>query len=327
MSRASATDETVTPVVERAAATVAPRQRWRDWFKQQAQLTRRPRLESAWASQCGSSHARNQDAVCSAAPLFAVADGVGGGAAGEVASSELLAWCRTIDAPTWRNPTRLAAQLAQADTALAQTLAQLNLGGPSATTFVAAWLAPSGKGHIAHVGDSRVLRLQPQTPAWRVTRLTEDHTYASLGETPPPGGHRGDPARMVGVGAMGEPGLAPVRLDEGDWLLLCSDGLHRFVSEPSLARMCQQATQLHAQPLPLPALQPTLALPPLQPSPLAVVAQAMVQAALQGGSADDVSVLLVRCNPRWGARWPFWWTAAAALLTLVSWLVWPWFMP
>lgn len=265
------------------------------WLRQQWRLARRPRIESGWASLCGAGHAHNQDAVLAAAPLFAVADGVGGGSAGELASSQLLAWCREIPRSAWRRPETLAARLHQADAALADTLQRLNPGKRSATTFAGAWLGANGRGCIAHVGDSRILRLRPRRGEWDCSALTVDQTYANLGEPPPAGGQPDDPARMVGVGAAGEPAVARLRLRENDWLLLCSDGLHRVVPMPLLASLCRRAAG----------------------SSLQLLAGQLAQTALARGSRDDISVLLVRRNPVAGARAPFWLAAALAVAAAV----------
>ena len=287
-------DDAITPLVRRRispAARLGPA----DWLRRQWLLARQPRIECGWASVCGAGHERNQDAVLAAAPLFAVADGVGGGSAGELASSEMLAWCRMIEPADWRSPKALAAKLRESDAALAGALERLNPGGRSATTFAGAWLRGNGHGVVAHVGDSRVLQLRPRPGAWRMTRLTTDQTYAYLDEVPPEGGRPDDPARMIGVGAIGEPPVERLRLRESDWLLLCSDGLHRFVPEPTLAALCQRAAA----------------------TPLHDLAQQLAQAAVQAGSRDDISVLLVRLNPLGGARVPFWLGLAASTIAAV----------
>ena len=245
---------------------------------------------------CGAGHERNQDAVLAAAPLFAVADGVGGGSAGELASSQMLAWCRAIQPADWRRPEALAAKLRESDAALASALERLSPGGRSATTFAGAWLRSSGHGVVAHVGDSRVLQLRPQPGAWRSTWLTVDQTYANLGELPPEGGRPDDPARMVGVGAIGDPPVARIRLRENDWLLLCSDGLYRFVAERTLAAMCQRAAA----------------------APLHDLAQQLAEAAGRAGSRDDISVVLVRRNPLGGARIPFWLALVASVIAALA---------
>ena len=299
MTFGPAPDDAATPLVRRGAADDDTPAGPLAWLRGQWRLMQRPRLESGWASACGTGHARNQDAVLAAAPLFAVADGVGGGSAGELASSELLAWCRALAPADWRSAEALATRLRDADAALATTLESLSPGGRSATTFAGAWLRPDGRGLVAHVGDSRVLQVQPQRGAWRVTRLTQDQTYANLGEAPPEGGRPDDPARMVGVGAIGEPPVAPFRLRENDWLVLCTDGLHRFVPEATLAAACRRGAG----------------------APPEAVARRLVAAAARAGSRDDISVLLLRRNPRAGARAAFWWALAAVLAGAGAWLV------
>ena len=282
-----------TPIVGRSASGD-----WADRLRQRlsAEWTRlrRPITEAAFASLRGHGHSRNQDSVLAAAPLYAVADGVGGGKAGELASTQMLDWCRRIGPEIWRHPQRLAQHLIGADLALAASLRALNTGGPSATTFAGAWLARNGRGHLAHVGDVRILGLRPDRHGVRVSALTQDQTYAAMGEAAPPGGNAGDPARMVGVGAIGQPPVQAVALREGQMLLLCSDGFHRFVSPETLAGHVGQALR--------------------HDWPLARLAQRLAQLAQDEGSHDDVSVLLVRRNPRWGVRRGLWWTLAAALV-------------
>ena len=268
--------------------------RFGHWWGTELAELRRPGIEGAWCSLRGVGHSRNQDAVLAAAPLFAVADGVGGGKAGELASSQMLAWCRQIRPAIWRHPDRLAKHLRGADVALAASLQALSPGGPSATTFAGAWLGGNGRGHLAHVGDVRILGLRSDRHGVCVSALTQDQTYAALGEAAPPGGHAGDPARMIGVGVIGQPPVQAVALREGQMLLLCSDGFHRFVSPETLAGHVAQARRLHW--------------------PLERLAQTLAQLAQDSGSHDDVSVLLVRRNPRWGVRQGLWWALAAALM-------------
>lgn len=285
-------DDAITPLLRRPI-TATPAFVPGEWLRRQWRLICRPRIESGWVSVCGVNHARNQDAVLAAPPLFAVADGVGGGRAGELASSQMLAWCSDIPPGAWRRPEDLATALRLADGAVADALQRLNPGGRSATTFAGAWLGRDGRGCIAHVGDSRILQLRPSRGVWEIDQLTADQTYANLGEDPPRGGQPDDPARMIGIGAMGEPCVARLRMRENDWLLLCSDGLHRYVPAPILASMCQRdaSAELHA------------------------LAQRLVTAAQVHGSRDDISVVLVRRNPRAGVRAPFW-VALAAVLAL-----------
>ncbi len=261
-----------------------------------------PRLESVWISECGTSHSHNQDSVFASAPFFAVADGVGGGTAGELASSQMLAWCRTIPSQTWQDAESLAIWLKQADEALAQSLKSLNTKGESATTFAGVWLSKNGHGHIAHVGDARILLIHPRDRSWTIEQLTRDQTYAEMGESPPLGGNSDDPARMVGVGAIGQPPVGKIQLQEHDILLICSDGFHRFVL-PKVIRSCFKQGALHHL-------------------PLSKIASKLVSLAKQAGSYDDISVLLVRCNPYFGARKIFWWFLFVVISTMFAAYLW-----
>jgi len=75
---------------------------------------------------------------------------------------------------------------------------------------------------------------------------------------------------MVGTGCMGEPEIAPLQLEDGQILLLCSDGLHRGIS-------CQVAAGI---------LNSTVG--------LSETAFQLARAARAGGSQDDISVLLLQ---------------------------------
>ncbi len=287
-------DEGRTPLQSVRTANPQPWDRALGWLRLQWQLLKSPRIESGWSSVCGYSHSRNQDAVFALAPFFAVADGVGGGSAGELASSQMLAWCRTIPRSAWQDSESLSQWIRQADDVLARSLQAVNPEGGSATTFAGLWLSPNGRGYIAHVGDSRVLLLRPTQNDWKVEQLTRDQTYGEMGEEPPIGGSPNDPARMAGVGAIGVPPVARIHLEEGDCLLLCSDGFHRFVQPEKIAAVCIQCNRTHQS--------------------LHYLATQLASTAQASGSHDDVSVLLVRYNPRFGVRQRYWMALLATLL-------------
>ena len=256
-----------------------------------------PLLESAWVSLRGTGHDRNQDAVLVAQPVFAVADGVGGGSAGELASSKLLEYCRSISPDIWHSPELLSRSLVEADEVLLHHL-RAHTKDPSATTFAGAWLDRAGRGLIAHVGDARIIRLIPRHGHCEVRALTQDQTYDNMGEVPPPGVKAGDPARMLGVGAVGVPPVQKLSLHEGELLLLCTDGLHRFINESELAELCHSALRKRES--------------------LASLARALAQAARLAGSHDDISILILRRNPWLHVRWPFWFAVAATVVVWCS---------
>jgi serine/threonine protein phosphatase PrpC len=107
-----------------------------------------------------------------------------------------------------------------------------------------------------------------------------DQTYENSQELPPPGGSPDDPCRMLGTGAAGEPGHYDFQMREDDLLLLCTDGLHRFVPETVIHRIINNGAQSGR-------------------SVREIVAE-LVGKAQQAGSYDDITVLLLhRKRPRW----------------------------
>ena len=68
--------------------------------------------------------------------------------------------------------------------------------------------------------------------------LTRDDTYRRLSEEPPPGGSLDDPARMIGNGAVSAPNIERVDLAFDEMLVLCSDGVHKYVDAVKSAGCC-----------------------------------------------------------------------------------------
>lgn len=239
--------------------------------------------ELAWAQTIGLNHPSiSEDAVghlfpqpaCAGGAVnLAVTDGVGSGARPEVAANALTAHCLQLPDTTQGNPTAIANWVAAADTVVAQALAAVH-HRPGAAMLAAAWLAQDGTGHLVRVGDTRAYRFDAHTCV--LEPLTQDQTYAHMGETPPPGGHRDDPARMVGSGCMGTPEVQPISLAPYHTLLLCTDGLARGADAATLAAILGAATQAEG---------------------LDATARDLCLAALQGGSQDDITVLLARRVP------------------------------
>jgi PPM family protein phosphatase len=257
------------------------------------------RLEMAAASVRGRRRAINEDwhsTFNGSAPLFVVADGVGGGAMAARASRELvrrlhdrLDGCR-IDAGT------ISDALLSADREVGRSIAKQTDASGAATVALCA-----GKGLllsrwlVAWVGDCRVYRIgaAADEPA---QLLTFDDTYRHLSEPPPLGASRDDPARMVGNGAVSTPNVEQVALRRGEMLAICSDGVHKYVAAHDLSSVLQD------------------------PAPLARRCDRLLALARARGSSDDATVLVVRREPR---RARFAWFAAggvclaALLLTLL----------
>lgn len=243
----------------------------------------------AWAQCTGAGHLHCEDSIrhrlypatptrpgvapaaSRAAIAVAVADVVGGGARGDVASRALAEHCSThLPAALVPDPDGLMAWLGLSEARVQQALRRVTFG-EGASTLVAAWLGGDGAGLLHHVGDARAYLLSPGAA---VLALTTDHTYFNLGLPPPNPGRQNDPARMVGTNAMGEPVLVPLQLAPGETLLLCSDGLHRHITPAAMANALANADQTLVQ-----------------------QAEQLVQQALAGGSRDDISVLLLQVDP------------------------------
>ena len=266
---------------------------WSGWVARQ---TWRGGLFSAFASATGTAHALNEDCCLHSPaadrPVFcAVADGVGGGAHGEVASHALVQHCAAAAPEVYRDPVRLADWLKQGDAVVRAAIARRS-EQRGASTLVAAWFLSSGRVHLSNIGDCRAYHLRPGGfgQGWHIRQLTQDQTYASQNRNPPQGGSPLDPACMAGVGAVGEPPVLRLRLAEHECLLLCSDGLHKFVEDADMARLV--GLGLH------------------EGMGLQTLCQRLVEAAQRNGSYDDISALLVQRRPCWAwlraIGWHYW---------------------
>ncbi len=240
----------------------------------------------AWAQLIGVHHpSLNEDCVAhrmtaltpdGCALSLAVADGVGGGARGDVASSALAAHCTQAPRALLGDAEGLTGWMRKAEGEVQLKLREVSFS-PGAATLAAAWLMPDGTGHLMRVGDARAYRYgntghgaTPDLPS--LIPLTTDQTFASVQETPPEGGRQDDPARMIGTGFMGEPEIEQLRLTAGETLLMCTDGLHAGLETAQMGHILDTTNDL------------------------AVAARKLAISAREHGSSDDISVLLVQRN-------------------------------
>lgn len=196
------------------------------------------------ATHVGRIRQTNEDAYHVDPSLLVVADGMGGHAAGEVASGLAVRMLATW--PDWSNPAHeLRSSFIQANEAIFARAqadpAQAGMG----TTVTAAYMS-RGQLYYAHVGDSRLYLLRDGV----LSRLTSDHSV--VGELQRIGGlteseARVHPQRNILTRALGIPGVPEV--DQGmivlqlhDRLLLCTDGLHGVLVDEDLAQVLVQAT-------------------------------------------------------------------------------------
>lgn len=197
-------------------------------------------LNPGAVTDAGNVRTTNQDQLLVAGDLVAVADGMGGHRAGEVASRVAVEVLKERFAA---EPTAVglvaAVQAANAEV-WSRGAADPELRGMG-TTIAAAALVTDGTQRrlaIANVGDSRVYLLQEG----RLVRLSSDHSLVAewvragtLSEdearTHP---RRNILTRVLGGGPDIEPHVAEVTPARGDRLLLCSDGLFNELDEPEI---------------------------------------------------------------------------------------------
>lgn len=234
-------------------------------------------LRYAARSDVGIVRSANEDSGYAGSRMVVVADGMGGHAAGELASATAVALFADLDVQDSLNPddVEILALLAGALDEAHETLHQMTSEYPEArgmgTTVTAmAWL--NDRVALAHVGDSRAYLCREGT----LTQLTHDHTYV---QTLVDAGQITSEEAMVherrnllmkaldGINPV-EPDLSILSVRAGDRFLLCSDGLHGVVSEADIAGLvCSES------------------------DPTGIVG-ALVDRALAAGAPDNVTALV-----------------------------------
>ncbi|MCW5238200.1 PP2C family protein-serine/threonine phosphatase [Verminephrobacter eiseniae] len=184
--------------------------------------------------------------------LFVLADGMGGHPEGEVAAQLAL---QTVSALFQRQAKPqlsdvqgfLTDALLVAHHQILRYAADKGMSDTPRTTLVAAVLQ-AGSASWIHCGDSRLYMVRN---AALLTR-TRDHSYMELRNTPPPGQERIN--RNVLFTCLGSPTkpiydlAGPVHLEQGDRILLCSDGLWSTLSDADIARLLARNTVSRAVP-------------------------------------------------------------------------------
>ena len=193
-------------------------------------------LRYAARSDVGLLREGNEDSAYAGPHLLAVADGMGGHAAGEVASAVTITTVASLDAE--EPGLDLVSALADAVAAANQRLRELTVSDPEIDgmgTTLTALLWAAGCAALCHIGDSRAYLLRDG----QFSQLTRDHTLVQVlvdeGDiteddvaTNP---YRSVLLRALDSRTVAEPDLVPIEPYPGDRYLLCSDGLSGVVSE------------------------------------------------------------------------------------------------
>ena len=230
--------------------------------------------ESAGRTHPGKVRRRNEDSYVLDPPLFAVADGMGGAQAGEVASRLTAAAFREFhEADRLPPDERLQAIIQEANRRIYDRAhADSDFSGMGTT--VTAALLTGGRVTIGHVGDSRAYRIRNG----ELEQLTDDHSLVGdlmrSGRLTPEEADA-HPQRSVITRALGtdrevDVDTLAIEAEPGDLFLLCSDGLTTMVADDDILGILDAAPTLDD------------------------AARALVRAANTGGGEDNVTVVLFR---------------------------------
>jgi PPM family protein phosphatase len=182
----------------------------------------------------------NEDSMLARAPLFVVADGMGGAQAGEVAS-RIAVETFGEDGQDFSDPARALNAHAQAANARIHELSHSDAAHAGMGTTLSAVYVGEQDVTIAHVGDSRVYCLRDG----ELLRLTDDHSLVDelirQGRLTPEEAEE-HPQRSIITRALGPEAQVEVdtrlfKARPGDVYLLCSDGLTSMVGEPRMAQL------------------------------------------------------------------------------------------
>jgi PPM family protein phosphatase len=215
----------------------------------------------------------NEDAYFARSPLFAVADGVGGAQAGEVASQiavEVLS--QGVPEGGGSIEERLRARVEEANSRIAELARADERRAGMSTTLTLAYVGED-EVSVVHVGDSRLYRLRDGV----FERLTDDHTLVDeLVRSGKLTQQEADqhPQRSIITRALGSEGIDPDSRTwparGGDVYLICSDGLTGMVDEARVGELLQAAPSLSA------------------------AARTLIDAANDAGGRDNITVVLFR---------------------------------
>jgi protein phosphatase len=231
---------------------------------------------SAALSHTGKVRSNNQDSGYSGSNLFVVADGMGGHAGGDVASSIAIARLESLD-HAYETPAEAERALQKSITAAAGDLIDTVRTKPELAgmgTTVCAIIMVDEYAVIAHIGDSRIYLYRDDA----LTQITTDHTFVQRlvdsGRITPEEA-RYHPRRSVLMRVLGDMDADPevdtfiMPTQPGDRWLLCSDGLSGVIDDAHTAK--------------------TLALG-LAPGR---TADMLLKQALDGGAPDNVTIVIV----------------------------------
>ena len=237
------------------------------------------RLSSFAGTDVGRARSGNEDSYFCGRTILAVADGLGGHQGGEVASAAAVEPLAALDGREFADPAEAAEALTAAIREANAAILDQAAGDPGlwgmGTTVTAAALAGERHLQLAHVGDSRAYLLRDGS----LEQLTTDHTVVAelvrRGRLTPAQAAI-HPERSILTRAVGlDPRIPvdtpdPLELQDGDQVLLCSDGLTEPVDDDQIAQLLSAEPDGNA------------------------ACQALIDAANAAGGPDNITVVLLR---------------------------------
>ena len=180
-------------------------------------------MHVAYRTEVGHVRQRNEDALLARPErgMVAVADGLGGHPAGDVASKTAIS---SLDeaALTGESSEQDRRSATQAAHEAVLAAADEEPGRASMGTTVVVAVIDGASARVLHVGDSRAYLLDPEG---RLCALTQDH------------GVNGYLSQALGLDRAVEPDVTEAGCPPGSRLLLCTDGLTNMVDDPSIAQL------------------------------------------------------------------------------------------
>ncbi|MEU9413863.1 PP2C family serine/threonine-protein phosphatase [Streptomyces sp. NPDC051000] len=230
-------------------------------------------LRFAAGSHKGMIREGNEDSGYAGPRLLAIADGMGGQAAGEVASSEVISTLVQLDddVPGSDILTALSVAVQRANDQLRVMVEEdPQLEGMGTTLTALLWTGQ--RLGLVHVGDSRAYLLRDGV----LTQITQDHTWVQrlvdegriTEEEATTHPQRSLLMRALGSGDIVEPDLSIREVRAGDRYLICSDGLSGVVSHQTLEETLADYHGPHE------------------------TVQALIQLALRGGGPDNITCIV-----------------------------------
>ena len=224
-----------------------------------------------YGTDTGRKRRRNEDAYVVEPPLFAIADGMGGAQAGELASSLAAGAVREDEAAAGSGERRVAELIQEANRRVYERSSQDAAASGMGTTMTVAFV---GDANVAfgHVGDSRAYLIRDG----KLEQLTEDHSLVAelvrSGQLSPEEAET-HPQRSVITRALGtDPDVDvdtfSIETAPGDLFMLCSDGLTSMVEDDVILQTIEKNRDN-----------------------LQTAAKALIRAANKGGGEDNITVV------------------------------------